>query len=62
MELLELEPPDYGVHASGIYVIDDNGTGILAGPFESEAMAIMWIDRRREMSNAGRRTCEPITT
>ena len=38
--LLELEPPDYGVHTTGIYVIDDDGIGVRAGPFESETAAI----------------------
>ena len=49
MELLELEPPDYGVHTTGIYVIDDDGIGVRAGPFESETAAIRWIDQRQEI-------------
>lgn len=48
MELLELEPPHYGVYISGIYVIDDDGTATLAGPFASEAAAIRWIDQLRD--------------
>jgi hypothetical protein len=48
MELLHLEPADYGVHATGIYVIDDDGISVLAGPFESEAAALRWIDQRLE--------------
>jgi hypothetical protein len=40
MELLELEPPQYGVRISGIYVIDDDGIATLAGPFGSEPAAI----------------------
>jgi hypothetical protein len=49
MELLHLEPPDYAVHSTGIYVIDDDGISILAGPFESETAAIRWIDLRQEI-------------
>jgi hypothetical protein len=48
MELLQLEPPDYGVRAMGIYIIDDDGIGICAGPFDSETAAIGWIDQRHE--------------
>jgi hypothetical protein len=48
MELLLLEPPDYGVHTIGIYVIDDDGIGVFAGPFESEAAALRWIEERQE--------------
>ena len=33
MELLELKPPHYGVRISGIYVVDDDETTTLAGPF-----------------------------
>jgi len=51
MELLDLQPPDYGVHHTGIYVIDDDGLRICAGPFESEATAIAWIILRREALN-----------
>jgi hypothetical protein len=47
MELLELEPPQYGVRISGIYVIDDDGTATLAGPFGSEPAAIRWIEQLR---------------
>ena len=49
MELLQLEPPDYGVRTMGIYVIDDDGIGICAGPFDSEITAIGWIDQRQEI-------------
>jgi hypothetical protein len=48
MELLQLEPPDYGVRIMGIYLIDDDGIGVCAGPFDSETAAIGWIDQRRE--------------
>jgi hypothetical protein len=48
MELLQLEPPDYGVLTTGIYVIDDDGISVCAGPFESEVAAIRWIDQRQE--------------
>jgi hypothetical protein len=49
MELLQLEPPDYGVNIPGIYVINDDGISVLAGPFESETVAIRWIDQRQEI-------------
>lgn len=49
MELLQLEPPDYGVLTSGIYVIDDDGTDVIAGPFESETAAVAWISQRQEI-------------
>jgi hypothetical protein len=49
MELLQLEPPDYGVRTMGIYIIDDDGIGICAGPFDSETAAIGWINQRQEM-------------
>jgi hypothetical protein len=48
MELLHLEPPDYGVRTIGIYIIDDDGIGVCAGPFDSETAAIGWIDQRQE--------------
>ena len=34
MDLLQLEPPDYGVGTIGIYIIDDDGIGVCAGPFD----------------------------
>ena len=49
MELLQLEPPNYDVHSSGIYIIDDDGTGVLAGPFQSENAAVEWINQRQEI-------------
>ena len=45
MELLELQPPEYGVHTSGIYVIDDDGRRVCAGPFQTETDAIVSIER-----------------
>jgi hypothetical protein len=51
MELLDLQPPDYGVHSTGIYIIDDDGVRVCAGPFESEVAAIAWIIRRQEAMN-----------
>ena len=62
MELLELEPPHYGVHVSGIYVIDNDGTATLAGPFDSETAAIRWIDQLRDTSTSCRSTREPATS
>ena len=48
MELLDLQPPDYGVRSTGIYIIDDDGLRVFAGPFESKATAIAWIIQRQE--------------
>jgi hypothetical protein len=31
MELLDLQPPDYGVRSTGIYIIDDDGLRVFAG-------------------------------
>ena len=56
MELLDLQAPDYGVHSTGIYIIDDDGVRVCAGPFESEAAAIVWIIRRRGSNEPGRST------
>ena len=51
MELLDLQPPDYGVRSTGIYIIDDDGLRVFAGPFESESTAIAWIIQRQETIN-----------
>jgi hypothetical protein len=59
MELLQLEPPDYGVRATGIYIIDDDGLAVFAGPFDSETAAISWIDQRQENLNRQRSAHEP---
>jgi hypothetical protein len=48
MELLDLQPPHYGVHITGIYIIDDDGIRIFAGPFESETAALNWLEQRQE--------------
>jgi hypothetical protein len=42
--------PD-GVRSMGIYIIDDDGLRIFAGPFESESTAIAWIIQRQETMN-----------
>ena len=47
MELLELNSPSYGVSTAGIYIIDDDGEQVCAGPFNSEIAAIAWIDLQR---------------
>lgn len=59
MELLQLEPPHYGVRTSGVYVINDDGTNVLAGPFESEFAAIIWIELRHEALSTRRWVAEP---
>lgn len=48
MELLDLVPPDFGVSAAGLYIIDDDGLRPLAGPFTSETAAIAWIVQRQD--------------
>jgi hypothetical protein len=48
MELLELDSPSYGVNTPGIYIIDDDGERVCAGPFDSEIAAIAWIDLRQQ--------------
>lgn len=48
MELLELDSPSYGVSTPGIYIIDDDGERVCAGPFDSEIAAIAWIDLRQQ--------------
>lgn len=48
MELRDLAPPDFGVVAPGIYIIDDDGLCLLAGPFDAETAAIAWIVERQE--------------
>jgi hypothetical protein len=58
MELLQLEPPSYGVHSSGICIIDDDGTGVLAGPFKSERAAVEWINQRQEIVKQDRLAAE----
>jgi hypothetical protein len=55
MELLELAPPQLGVTDSGIYVIDDDGAQVLAGPFAEETEALAWIGRTR-LARCGCRT------
>ena len=48
MELLELDSPSYGVSTPEIYIIDDDGERVCAGPFDSEIAAIAWIDLRQQ--------------
>jgi hypothetical protein len=48
MELLELDPPSYGVTTRGIYIVDDDGEQVCAGPFDSEIAAIAWINLRQQ--------------
>jgi hypothetical protein len=38
----------------GIYIIDDDGLRVFAGPFASEATAIAWIIQRQETMNRHR--------
>jgi hypothetical protein len=48
MELLDLQPPDYGVYIAGLYIIADDGEHVFAGPFDSETAAIAWITQRQD--------------
>ena len=59
MELRQLEPPDYDVHTTGIYIVDDDGVRVFAGPFDSETTAIGWIVQRQQDMN--RRTNQVCT-
>ena len=59
MELRQLEPPDYDVHTTGIYIVDDDGVRVFAGPFDSETAAIGWIVQRQQDMN--RRTNQVCT-
>ena len=36
-KLLELDSPSYGVSTPGIYIIDDDGERVCAGPFDSKS-------------------------
>jgi hypothetical protein len=47
MELLALDPPAHGVNMTGIYIIDDDGIQVCAGPFHSETEALFWIEERQ---------------
>jgi hypothetical protein len=47
MEVLELDPPQLGVAEAGIFVAGDDGTTILAGPFQHETEALAWIEKTR---------------
>lgn len=67
MELLQLEPPDHGAHTTGLYIVDDDGINICAGPFDSETAAIGWIVRRQNYQACRREAAahlvsEPTTT
>ncbi len=53
MEVLELDPPQLGVAEAGIFVADDDGTTILAGPFQHETEALAWIEKTRAPQCAG---------
>ncbi len=44
VELLYLSPPRSGLRLSGIYVLDDEGERVLAGPFMSPRDAVRWIE------------------
>jgi hypothetical protein len=47
MELLELIPPEFGVAEPGVYVVDDDGAQVRAGPFPNDAVALAWIEQRQ---------------
>jgi hypothetical protein len=48
MEILELTPCELGVDSAGVYVVDDDGQHVLAGPFASEIAALIWINLTHE--------------
>jgi hypothetical protein len=45
VEVLDLTSEQEGAPVPGIYVIDDEGVGVMAGPFLNEAEALRWIER-----------------
>ncbi|MDQ2741068.1 MAG: hypothetical protein M3Z66_02025 [Chloroflexota bacterium] len=45
MEVCDLSPGEFGVTVAGIYVVNEDGDRVLAGPFGAEADALAWIDR-----------------
>jgi hypothetical protein len=47
MELLQLIPPEFGVAKPGVYVVDDDGAQVRAGPFDNDAAALAWIEQRQ---------------
>jgi hypothetical protein len=61
MELLDLQPPDYGVHVTGLYIIDDDGECVFAEPFGSETAAIAWIAQRQDALGCRHAGSEPAT-
>ena len=52
MELLELTPPEFGVAAAGVYVLDNDRAAICAGPFATDALALSWIEKRQAKSSS----------
>ena len=48
MEILELSPGELGVDSAGVYVVDDGGRHVLAGPFATEIAALVWINLTHE--------------
>ena len=48
MELLELTPSELGVTIVGIYVVDDDGAHVVAGPFETGDAALAWINNHQQ--------------
>jgi hypothetical protein len=58
VQLLELDPDELGVARHGIYVVDDDDVRVIAGPFDTEAMALEWIDDELSVDGARpRRGC-----
>jgi hypothetical protein len=44
VEVLDLLADQLGAPMVGVYVIDDGGDVIIAGPFASDAEALRWIE------------------
>jgi len=44
MELLNLSLNQFEVTIPGIYVMNDEGIGVIAGPFVNESEALFWIE------------------
>ena len=45
MEVLNLRVGQFGAPTTGIFVLDDGGNVIVAGPFATDAEALRWIEQ-----------------
>jgi hypothetical protein len=59
MELLDASSQQDKALSPGIYVIDDDGIGVMAGPFPNEDEALQWIERTAPQRIAAARHFRP---